>query len=256
MPNFKSLHFRTNNYAAVIVDGGTLPTDPAEFASLLPQALTQWRQDAFRSVWLEIPIAKATLIAVATAHGFEFHSTDPDALTLTLRLAEGVTLPGGATHQIGAGGVVINDKNELLVIVERAHAQTMPNYFKLPGGAVDPRERIADAVEREVWEETGVKAKFEAVATFRHWIDYRPNMSDIYVICRLTPLTYEITPQLSEVDRALWMPLDDYLNHPDVSVFNKRVVELALSDDGLHSGWFEGYDTDQNMRELFFKRRY
>ena len=253
MPNFYSLQYRTNNYLAVIVDGKSLPDDSAEFASLLPQALAQWREENLRSVWLEVPIDKAPLIAVATANGFEFHSTDPDALTLTIKLAEDVALPGGATHQIGAGGVVINDQNELLVIVEKAHAKTLPNYFKLPGGAVDPRERIADAVEREVWEETGVKARFEAIASFRHWLDYRPNMSDIYIICRLTPLSHEITPQLSEIDRALWMPLDNYLNHPDVSVFNKRVVELALEDDGLQSGWFDGYDTDQKMRELFFR---
>ncbi|MFT7587792.1 MAG: 8-oxo-dGTP pyrophosphatase MutT (NUDIX family) [Cellvibrionaceae bacterium] len=254
MPNFKTLQYRTNNYASVIVDGHSLPADALEFTRLLPQALDQWRKEGFRSVWLEVPIGKAALITIATTIGFEFHSTDPDALTLTLRLVEDVALPYGATHQIGAGGVVINDKNELLVIVERAHAKTNPNYFKLPGGALDPGERIADAVEREVFEETGVKARFEAVATFRHWVDFRPNMSDIYIICRLTALSHEITPQLSEVDRALWMPLDDYLGHPDVSVFNKRVVELALNDDGLQSGWFEGYDANQEMRELFFRK--
>ncbi|MEM8859541.1 MAG: NUDIX domain-containing protein [Chloroflexota bacterium] len=253
MPKFQTLEYRTNNYAAVIIDGTSLPTDAAVFASLLPQALDAWRADDFRSVWLEINIGQSHLIPIAVANHFEFHSTDPDALTLTLKLQPDVGLPIGPTHQIGAGGVVINDNNELLVIVERAHAKTMPNYFKLPGGALDPKEKLADAAVREVKEETGIDSEFVGVVTFRHWLDIRPNMSDIYFICKLRPTSFEITPQLSEVDRALWMPLDKYLNHPDVSVFNKTVVKLSIDDSGLQSGWFEGYNVDQNMRELFFK---
>ena len=254
MQNFQSLCFETNSYESVVVDADSLPNDSVEFSCLLPEAITSWRSNKLRSVWLKIPIDKSVLVSVAVANGFEFHSTDPDALMLILRLEEDVNLPGGPTHQIGAGGVVINDKNELLVVVERAHAKTRPNYFKLPGGRVDSGERLSDAVEREVWEETGIKARFEAVSTFRHWLDFRPNMSDIYFVCRLTPLTHEITVQLSEIDRALWMPVNDYLGHPDVSVFNKRVVELAQRDDGLRSGWFEGYETPQKTRELFFQK--
>ena len=253
MPNFQSLNYETNSYAAAIVDAKSLPTNAADFASLLPQALDAWRAADLRSVWLEIRIEQSHLIPVAVANGFEFHSTDPDALTLTLKLQPDVNLPGGATHQIAAGCVVINEQNELLVIVERAHAKTRPNFFKLPGGAVDPQERLADAAVREVWEETGVQARFERLTLFRHWVNYRPNMSDIYFICRLTPLTFEVTPQASEIDRALWMPLDDYLAHPDVSVFNKKIVQLSLENKGWQSGWFEGYEVDSNTRELFFK---
>lgn len=253
MDSFLSFKYRTNNYAAVLIEADSLPDDTAVLLSDLPLALDHWRTAGLRSVWLEIPIQKAHLISAATSHGFEFHSTDPDALTLTLKLAEDVNLPAGPTHQIATGSVVINDKNELLVIVERAHAKTMPNFFKLPGGAVDPGERLEEAAEREVWEETGVKARFEQLTMFRHWVNYRPNMSDIYFICRLTPLTSALTPQASEIDRALWMPLDEYLNHPDVSVFNKKIVELSLGNDGLKSGQFEGYDLNERTLELFFK---
>ena len=123
-----------------------------------------------------------------------------------------------------------------------------------PGGGIEPYEDHRSALIREVWEETGVKARFEAIATFRHWIDYRPNMSDIYIICRLTPLSHEITPQLSEIDRALWMPLDHYLNHPDASdpmqVINR--TKLQCSRDNTCEDTDEPYSVVLNNIESVF----
>ena len=199
MPNFESLTYETNIYQAVVIDPDSLPDEPTLFAEMLPRALTDWQQADYFSVWIKIPIGQSALIPIATANGFNFYLAEQEALTLTLKLKPDVDLPGSATHQIGAGGIVLNEHNELLVIVERSHAVTRPNFFKLPGGTVDPQERLADAVEREVWEETGIKAKFEKVTMFRHWLDYRPSRSDIYFICRLTPLTFDITPQASEI---------------------------------------------------------
>ncbi len=252
MPNFESITYQTNHYQAVVVDADSLPADAAAFAEMLPRALEVWRAANWFSVWIEFPIEKSHLVQVAAENRFKFHTAAPDRLTMVLKLDPTVDLPHGPTHQIAAAGLVVNDQNELLVIVERSHAKTRPNYFKLPGGLVDPGERIEDAAEREVFEETGIKAKFEKLTTFRHWINYRPNRSDIYFICKLTPLTSDITPQATEIAKALWMPLDEYLNHPDVSVFNKMIVELGIKDGGLQSGWFEGYDVDQQTRELFF----
>lgn len=33
---------------------------------------------------------------------------------------------------------MINDKNEILAVTERYLEVTLPGFFKLPGGAVDP----------------------------------------------------------------------------------------------------------------------
>ena len=55
---------------------------------------------------------------------------------LTLRLEPDAFIPNFATHYIGAGGVVLNEARELLVICEKAHSHNRPHYYKLPGGAL------------------------------------------------------------------------------------------------------------------------
>ena len=39
--------------------------------------------------------------------------------------------------------------------------------WRLPGGRVDLHETIAQAAERELFEECGIKAKFESILGFR-----------------------------------------------------------------------------------------
>lgn len=175
---------------------------------------------------------------------------------LTRRLQPGAEIPLYATHYIGAGGLVLNDREELLVICERAHRHRRPHYYKLPGGALRPGEHLVDGVMREVWEETGIKTRFRALMGFRHWHGYRFGKSDIYFICRLDPLTTEIRIQESEIDEGRWMPVRDYLSDENVGVFNKRIVEAALSGSGLAPTWFEGYDVDPESREIFVPAAY
>ena len=170
---------------------------------------------------------------------------------LTHRLVPDAFIPPYATHYIGAGGAVFNDKNELLVIWEKAHRQRNFRHYKLPGGALQPREHLVDGVIREVLEETGIRTKFEALMCFRHWHGYRYGKSDIYFICRLSPLNHDITLQESEIEECLWMPVDEYLNHENVGIFNRRIVEVALSGQGLVPTWLDGYQTDPAAREIF-----
>lgn len=55
-------------------------------------------------------------------------------------------VPPFATHHVGAGGVVVNERDELLVVQE-AHKNT---GWKFPGGLADLAEGVADTAVREV----------------------------------------------------------------------------------------------------------
>src|ERR1043165_8546253 len=193
-------------FGGVLVQSDGLPEDAETFRHELAESLEHWRAEAKRLVWLDVPLERAQLIPVATEQGFIFHHTDEDKLTLTCRLVEGAFIPGHATHYIGAGGVVLNDRNELLVVCER-HRRTKQPYYKLPGGALQSGEHLVDGVIREVLEETGVQTTFEGLVCFRHWHGYRYGKSDIYFVCRLSPLSQDLTMQEEEIEELLWMPV-------------------------------------------------
>jgi 8-oxo-dGTP pyrophosphatase MutT (NUDIX family) len=145
--------------------------------------------------------------------------------------------------------VILNERQELLVVCER-HRRTSQPYYKLPGGALQPGEHLVEAVLREVLEETGVHATFDALVCFRHWHGYRYGKSDIYFVCRLSALSEEVTMQAEEIEECFWMPVSDYFESDLVSVFNKRIVRAALSSPGVKPEWIDGY-ADPARYEFF-----
>jgi 8-oxo-dGTP pyrophosphatase MutT (NUDIX family) len=232
----------TNPFGGILPHPDALDPDPETFTRHLDASLEAWRQQGYKLVWLEVPIQKSRLIPIAVERGFIFHHSDAQYLMLTLALAEGAFVPAHATHYAGAGGVVLNDQQDLLVVSERYHNDpNRPPRFKLPGGALHAGEHLAEAVVREVLEETGVQTRFEALVCFRHWHGYRFGKSDIYFVCRLKPLSTEIMMQEEEIAACLWMPVGDYLADEHVSVFNKRIVQSALQNPGLELGKIPGY---------------
>ena len=54
------------------------------------------------------------------------------------------------THIIAGAGIVINDKNEILLV------NTYHGGWVFPGGQVEVGENVIDAVKREILEETGI----------------------------------------------------------------------------------------------------
>ena len=126
----------TNPFGGIIPKPEALDPDPAAFAERLRVSLTAWKDEGYRVVWLEVSIAKAALVPVAVEAGFTFHHSGDGYLMMTLQLEEGAYVPAYASHYIGAGGVVLNEARELLVVSEKYHRRAPgPPRYKLPGGA-------------------------------------------------------------------------------------------------------------------------
>jgi 8-oxo-dGTP diphosphatase len=248
-----TLAHEPDQFGGVIVDSESLSEDVEDFTERLRYSVDTWRSNGFRLAWLRLPIERAAFVPVATQAGFHFHHANDDELMLVCRLVEGAFIPTHATHYIGVGGVVINDRQELLVVCER-HRRTKQPYYKLPGGALQPGEHLVDAVLREVQEETGVTVKFESLVCFRHWHGYRYGKSDIYFVARLSPLSQDVTMQAEEIEECFWMPVADYFESDLVSPFNKRIVRAALNSPGVVPEWIDGY-ADPAQYEFFMPNK-
>lgn len=240
-----------DRFNGIILQTDTLPDSAREFEARLRYSLSVWAREGFRVAWFDVPLARADLVPVAAGEGFLFHHADPDSVTMTKQLTQGAFVPPYATHYIGAGGVVFNEQSELLVVSEKYRRDHSRPYYKLPGGALHPGEHLVDGVKREVLEETGVETRFDALVCFRHWHGYRYGKSDIYFICRLRPLSQEITKLDAEIDECRWMPVQEYLESEYVGTFNKEIVRAALESPGLPAAWVDGYDNPRT-HEFFF----
>ena len=179
---------------------------------------------------------------MACDNGFIFHHASSEYVMLTLALEKGAHVPPYATHYIGIGGVVINEKDELLVVSERYRSSGRGPSYKLPGGALQSGEHLADAAVREVLEETGVNTVFDSISFFRHWHGYRYGKSDIYFVAKLIPLSDEITMQEEEISECLWMPVSDFLDNRSVHDFNKTIVNASIKNYSMKQVTIDGYE--------------
>jgi len=72
---------------------------------------------------------------------------------------------------VGCGAIIVNDKDEVLLVKRSQNSRTEPGQWSRPGGQVEFGEHGATATEREVEEETGIKVKVVRPLEFTEVID-------------------------------------------------------------------------------------
>ncbi|CAD6215916.1 GSCOCG00000733001-RA-CDS [Cotesia congregata] len=236
---------KEDNHNGILVDSTKEPCSADDVVNRLRASLTDWSKNNKKTVWFRVERNDADWIPLLVKEGFLFHHVKEQFVTLYRCLTSDKNIPPYAHTNLGVGGFVINDKtNEVLVIKENYSnkAANRATRWKLPGGYVEPGENIPEAVEREVFEETGIKAKFKSLVGFRHAHNYAFGCSDIYFVARLVPETLQINKCTQEIAEAVWMKLEDYANSPDVYRLNrfiaKKMIELLNSNTeiGLVNG--------------------
>uniref|UniRef100_F7CQR3 Nucleoside diphosphate-linked moiety X motif 6 n=1 Tax=Monodelphis domestica TaxID=13616 RepID=F7CQR3_MONDO len=223
--------------------------DPATFRTWLQGKCEQWRAEGRIAVWLHVPIFQSQFISPAASLGLRFHHAESDASLMTLWLGEGPSrLPGYATHQVGVAGQCPSfaQSNNFFVLFSGLIIQTK-NAWKFPGGLSEPGEDIGDTATREVLEETGITSEFQALLSIRQQHG-RPDAfgkSDLYIVCRLKPLSFRVSFCPHECLRCEWMALAALATAEEATPITRRVASLLLY------GHREGFDkVDLTVREL------
>ena len=60
------------------------------------------------------------------------------------------------TYGLTVRGIIRNDTDEILIVKRHPKSRTDPKMWELPGGKVEKREHFADALVREIKEETNL----------------------------------------------------------------------------------------------------
>jgi len=211
--------------------------NPDAFHLRLRASVEAWRSEGRRAIWAHVPNDAGSVVPALLSEGFDWHHAKPSRAgggyaLLTRWLAdEPDNLPLYPSTQVGVGGLVLNKRGEVLLMQERISvSDKVHGLWKIPGGLADPGEDIVDAAAREVYEETGVKAKGEGVLCIHHRHGYRHGVSDLYFTVRMKAETEEtaVTPEARAVT---WMPAPEALDSPEVLGFNKRII--AVAEKGL-----------------------
>ncbi len=210
---------------------------PQQLVGIEVAAFSQWcnlhlDNLSYPLCWLELDAALMQLIPSALAAGFTFHHCQSRQVMLVKKLKADAYLPFAATHSIGIGGATFNERGEILLIREQPLASQTgqaPTLWKLPGGMVEPFENFSDAVVREVFEETGVRANFSQMLAVRHHHHGQFNASNLYFVALLQATSQQITIDAREIVEARWFEPKAFLQDPTAGAYNKLLVQLALT---------------------------
>ncbi|XP_064613260.1 uncharacterized protein LOC135477040 [Liolophura sinensis] len=224
----KFVDVKPDRFQCITLDVGKQTfADTEDFQYKLKGSLDAWKSSGIRGVSVKIPTKQCSVVSVCAEFDFEFHHAQPGYVMMNRWLLEDEPsqLPEYANQYMGAGGFVVNDRQQLLVVKEKF---TKNPHWKLPGGHVNKGEDITEACQREVLEETGVPCQFVSILSFRHQHGYRFGCSDVYFVCLMRPISEEINACEKEIADCQWMNLREFHQQENLSEALRFFTEQYL----------------------------
>lgn len=120
----------------------------------------------------------------------------------------------------GVGGVVVRRSEVLLV--KRTYGYSK-GLWSLPSGYVDFDESVREALERELMEETQVRAECKGLLFVRHLVSETKN--DLFLVFRMAYRGGTPRPDGEEISEARFLPLQDIKRSQTVAPLAKFVLE-------------------------------
>jgi 8-oxo-dGTP pyrophosphatase MutT (NUDIX family) len=144
-------------------------------------------------------------------------------------------------HIVAAGGFVTNSQGQVLLIKS-------PRYgdWEFPGGQVEESETIPHALEREVFEETGIIVRVKSLVGI-YSNTRKPSIVNMDFICEYISGEPAISAESVQVE---WVDRDEALSRVKREVIYKRLKNM-LEFSGQIT--YQAYFVDPNRIDLNYK---
>ncbi|AZB44267.1 NUDIX hydrolase [Bacillus sp. FJAT-42376] len=116
---------------------------------------------------------------------------------------------------LAAAGIVTDESNRWLVVKKKYGG--LKGKWSLPAGFVDGNETVDQAVIREIYEETGIKAVLNGIVGVRSGV-IKGQVSDNMLIFKLKAASSVIRIQEEELFEAAFIPYEQLKADPDSSL--------------------------------------
>lgn len=128
---------------------------------------------------------------------------------------------------VGCGAIIVNDKQEVLLVKRSMNSRTEPGTWSRPGGEVEFGETIEDAVQRETLEEVGVRISIERllhigenISSKKHWLAIG------YLARYVSGIATNLEPH--KHDEVRWCSLQN-LPQP-LNKYTKKSIQIYLNE--------------------------
>lgn len=111
-------------------------------------------------------------------------------------------------HRIAAGGITF--KGNAVLLVRYRNSNNSDTYLVGPGGALEERENVIQAIIRETKEETGITVKPIRVAAIEDLICSRYKMIKVWMVCEFVDGEIQHTQEADQenIIEAAWFTRD------------------------------------------------
>ncbi|MGC8983147.1 MAG: NUDIX hydrolase [Desulfurococcaceae archaeon] len=153
-------------------------------------------------------------------------------------------------HAIAAVGAVLIRDGKILLVKRRYPPGK--GKWSVPGGVLEPGEKLVEAARRELLEETGLEAEPRGVLWILNNVVYDENRRVLYhyliVDVLFDPDTVRGEPKPgSDAEEVAWIDLAEAKSRTDVSRTVKRLIE-RIEKYGLTTLPLEGVDFETTTK--------
>ncbi|MBP9723126.1 MAG: NUDIX hydrolase [Gammaproteobacteria bacterium] len=122
--------------------------------------------------------------------------------------------------KVYAAGVVIIDKDNNVLLLQRHINHKDSRKWAVPGGSIEEGETPLEAAAREVFEETGINLKGKEVRFFKdyHWNIWELDINFAAHVCYISERPETITMRPLEHTAYEWTPIGVALERTDLAL--------------------------------------